>query len=92
MLEICDPYHNEMSIKGDFCDDFNQIYYLEQGIIGKYASAPSVSNESFDLICISSGGNLHMNNMTPLPIVLFCLAFLTAEFALICDSQQYKVL
>jgi hypothetical protein len=41
-------------------------------------AAPS----NFDLICISSGGNLHMKNMTSLPIVLFCFAFLTAAYRL----------
>jgi hypothetical protein len=60
-------------VKGDFCD--NVSITLEQVIIGKYALAPSISNEHFYLICISSVGNLHMKNMTPLPIVLLVLNF-----------------
>jgi hypothetical protein len=47
-------HHHEMSLKGDFCDDFSTtLDYLKQGIIDWKAC---VSNEDFDLICISSGG------------------------------------
>jgi hypothetical protein len=34
------------------------------------------SNENIYLISISSGGNLHMDNMTPLPVVLSVFNFL----------------
>jgi hypothetical protein len=77
-------HRHEMSVEGDFCDIFSttqSITYLVQGVIGKHAPAPSISNEDFDLICISSG-----------VICFVCFAFLTAAFALICDLQQYKVL
>jgi hypothetical protein len=53
-------------------------------------SLPSISNENVDLICISSRGNLHMKNMTPLPFLLAVLHY-SAAFALICDSQQYSL-
>jgi hypothetical protein len=61
---------------------------LEQDIIGKHASALSISNEDFDLIWISLGGNLHMKNMTPLLFVLSILHFshLRSPWFAICNN------
>jgi hypothetical protein len=49
--------------------------------------AIKISNENFYLIYISSGGNLHMKNMTTL-LFFSSILHLTAAFTLICDLQQ----
>jgi hypothetical protein len=65
------------SVRRVFVKHFNHsIDYHEQGIIGKLVAVPSISNDNFNLICIYSGGNLRMKNMTPLLIVLTALHFL----------------
>jgi hypothetical protein len=90
---ICDPCCQNESRWAFLWSFFNHSTdYLEQGVIGKHASAPLTSDKDFDLICISSGGNLIMKNMTPLLCVLAILHFSQLRSPYFCNFQQYKVL
>jgi hypothetical protein len=79
-FNICDPCSGITSRNAHFCDNFSTtqpitLFRLPWTRYHWNASGSAVSPiKFFYLIYISSGGNFHMKNMTPLPIV--CFAFL----------------